>query len=101
MITVIGLDTYGILKSLVSPADPSTKTFEELTATLRLHFAPKRNIIAERFKFYKREQRPAESLADFIVQIKALAQSCDFGSFLPNALREKLVCGIRNTHIQT
>jgi hypothetical protein len=52
-ITLVGPETYGLVKRLVSPVKPSAKTFPELVAVLKKHFAPDTNVLAERFKFGK------------------------------------------------
>ena len=60
VVTLVGGRTYKLLKSLVSPNLPSTKTFEELTETLRNHLKPKKLVTAERFRFHNRKQRDDE-----------------------------------------
>ena len=47
LLTVIGMKNYGIIKSLVAPAQPKDKSYVELVATLKEHFQPKPLIIAE------------------------------------------------------
>ena len=48
----IGAKTYKVLRSLVSPDQPNTKTLDELKTLLRAHFEPKPLVISERFHFY-------------------------------------------------
>ena len=93
-ITAIGKDTYGILRSLLSPAKPHEKTNKEISEALLKHLNPKPIIIAERFKFYERKQRDNENVCDFIAGIRKLAATCEFGAFLNEALRDRMVCGI-------
>ena len=50
------------------------------------YFSPKPIIIAKRFKFYTRKQKEGESIASYIVTLKNLSSTCEFGSFLPEAL---------------
>ena len=38
------------------------KMLEEVKATLSGYFAPKRNVVAERYKFRSRAQKPDESI---------------------------------------
>ena len=52
LLTLIGPESYQILRSLLSPALPKDKTFEELVTVLKGHFEPRALIIAERFRFY-------------------------------------------------
>jgi len=80
-ISIMGPDMYGILRSLTLPDKPSTKTFDELLKCLKGHFAPSKNKRAERYKFNKAFQEPGETISDYIVRLKTLAQTCQFGEF--------------------
>ena len=65
------------------------------------YFSPKPIIIAERFKLYTRNQKEGESISSYIVTLKNLSPTCEFGAFLPEALRDRLVCGMKDVPIQT
>ena len=65
------------------------------------YFSPKPIIIVERFKFYTRNQKEGESIVSYIVTLKNLSSMCEFGAFLPEALRFRLVCGMKDIPIQT
>lgn len=97
LITLIGPETYRILKSLVLPEVPKSKSYKDLVKALTCHFAPSVNIIAERYKFNQCEQSVSESISDFIVALKMCAQSCEFKTFLDDALRDRFVCGVRDS----
>ena len=56
ILTVIGASKYGVLRNLLTPAVPNTKTYTELVHTLKAHFKPQSLVIAERFRFYHRDQ---------------------------------------------
>ncbi|UYV73363.1 K02A2.6-like [Cordylochernes scorpioides] len=100
LLTLIGAKAYEVLKNLCSPELPKNKTFEELTEKLNTHFSPKRSIIVQRFIFFKRMQETEESVSQYLVAIKRLAATCEFGNFLENSLRDKFVCGLSDPRIQ-
>ena len=100
LLTVIGAPTYTLLKSLLAPERPSSKKLAELVSTLKNHFSPKPSVIAERFKFHGRYQKEGVSIAQYIVELRKLASTCDFGSFLSESLRDRFVCGLRDRAIQ-
>ncbi|UYV82062.1 K02A2.6-like, partial [Cordylochernes scorpioides] len=100
LLTLMGSKTYGVLKNLCSPILPKNKTFDDLIDILKRHFSPKRSIVVERFIFLKRMQLKEESISDYLVEIKRLASSCNFGNFLEDSLRDKMVCGLYNAKIQ-
>ena len=97
LLTVIGMKNYGIIKSLVAPAQPKDKSYVslELVATLKEHFQPKPLIIAERFRFYQRNQEAGESVLEYVAALRRLAITCEFGDFLDQALRDRFVCGMK------
>ena len=57
-------------------------------------------MIAERYKYYCREQKDSESMATYIAELRKLSTYCEFKGFLDEALRDKFVCGLRNNGIR-
>ena len=100
LLSVIGPKTYGVLRNLLAPSRPQEKKFSEVTEVLIRHFEPKLIVIAERFSFYRRSQLVGESVADFVAELRRLARNCQFGDFLDEALRDRLMCGLQNEAIQ-
>lgn len=99
-ITLAGPEVYRTLKNLVAPAQPDTLTYDEIIEALSRHYSPAKLEIAERFKFHRCQQKAEQTIADYIVEIKSLASSCNFGTFLDSALRDRLVCGLLSETIQ-
>lgn len=95
-IVVIGPELYSILKNKVSPDLPTSKTYTELVEILEEHFSPRKLVPAERLKFYRRQQVPGESITDYILTLKKLSSTCEFGQFLDEALRDKLISGVQS-----
>ena len=65
LISVIGAKGYDVLSHLCSPIPPSDKTYAQLTTILKNHFAPKKLVIAERYRFHNCTKRVGESVAAF------------------------------------
>lgn len=95
-----GSELYKIANKLTAPAKIRDCTYTAIIEKLDAHFTPTRNTIAESFKFYKREQLHTESISEYIVELKAMAENCVFGDALDRALRDKFVCGIHDGQIQ-
>ena len=100
LVTLMGSEAYELLASLVAPDKPSTKKFDDIIATMEKYLKPKPLVIAERFKFHKRSQKEGETVAQYLAELKRLAERCNFGQFLEDALRDRLVCGLRSEAIQ-
>ncbi|CDW60099.1 hypothetical protein TTRE_0000845201 [Trichuris trichiura] len=47
-----------------------------------------------------RDQRPNESIADFVAALRRLSEHCNFGNAVDKALRNRLVCGIADEVLQ-
>ena len=64
------------------------------------YFAPKRNVVAERYKFRSRSQNIDESIDAYLASLKELAKTCEFGELEDEMLRDHIVekcqCQISN-----
>eukprot|EP00079_Xenopus_tropicalis_P034355 XP_017948126.1 PREDICTED: uncharacterized protein K02A2.6-like [Xenopus tropicalis] len=96
LLATLPAKTYSLLKTLIAPAKATELSYERITETLSQHYKPQPIIIAERFRFYRRNHKMGESLADYILDLKRLSASCEFGTFLDQALRDKFVCGLHD-----
>ena len=100
LLTVIGSKTYALLSDLLAPEKPATKSYAELVEVLKVHLKPKRLIIAERFHFHQRVQEEGETVATYMAALRRLADKCEYGGHLTQALRDQFVCGLRGVAIQ-
>ena len=101
LLATIGPEPYKLLKNLCQPDKPSSKTYGELKQLLKDHYQPEPIVIAERHKFWTAQQGENEPVAEFIVKLKRLASTCSFGSFLDDALRDRLVSGLHSKMTRT
>lgn len=100
LLTLLGGKTYSLLRNLTAPDKPSTKNYEDLTALLKNHLSPKPLIIAERFRFHKRNQHEGETATQYVAELRKLAEYCNFGNNLNDSLRDRFVCGLKAENIQ-
>ena len=97
LLNIIGAKTYTLLRTLVAPAQPKQKTMAELRTVLKEHYEPKTLIIGQQFYFHHRDQVAHETVAEYITELRKLATPCEY---LNQALRDRLVCGLRSEAIQ-
>ena len=100
LISVGGSELHRTLKTLIHPLTLAETTFEKAIAALSGYFNKKKNVTAERFKFLNRVQQVDESVSDYVMAIKELAINCNYGTHLDQALRDRLLMGVRNKTIQ-
>ncbi len=99
-LTVNGPAAYKLLRSLISPAKPTEKTFAELVEVMKQHYNPKPSEIVQQFKFNSRFQQQGELIAKFVSELRSLAEFCDFGATLEVMLRDRIVCGVSKSSVQ-
>ena len=99
-LTVIGNETYSLSRNLLAPESPAGKTVKTLSETLIDHLKPQPIIIAERYKFYCRDQSENETVTKYLAELRKLTLNCDFKDFLDQALRYRFVCGLQNNSIR-
>ena len=80
-ITVVGSSTYQVLRDLLAPDTPASRTLEELLEVLNRHYKPARLVIAERFNFHRRHQQPGESAAQYMVELRRWQNHVILGNF--------------------
>ena len=98
LLALIGAPTYKLLSSLCAPKQPGELKFKDICDTLKKHFSLQPIKIAECYRFYNRKQLEGES--DYLAQLRQLANMCQFGTFLDEALCDRLVCRIRDPGMQ-
>ena len=99
LLSLIGSKTYSLLRDVLWPEKPADKNFEEIVSAIQKLLNPKPLEIAERSRFYKRNQQ-GESVLSYVVELKKLTIHYNFGGSLEETLRDKLVCGLINQQIQ-
>lgn len=62
---------------------------------------PKTNEVYERFVFYQRDQKEGEPFDTFLMDIRRLVRTCEFGQMEEAMLRDRIVMGVANKKLQT
>ena len=95
-LTMIGPKPYGILKCLLSLTLPKDKSMDDQVDASKAHYDPKPSVITERFRFYQRSQKENKPITEFSADLHQIMICCEFGDFLPQALWDRFVRGIRS-----
>lgn len=96
---LIGEDALDLLKTM-DMGDEERASYNAIVKKLEEYCVPKKNILYERFVFYKRKQSQGESFDEFLADIKKLAKPCEFGQAKDEMLRDRIVLGIFDTKLQ-
>ncbi|XP_058817327.1 uncharacterized protein K02A2.6-like [Topomyia yanbarensis] len=103
----MGPETYDVICDKIAPEVPRDKTYEQIVVTLEGFFNPQPLEISENFRFKCRRQgdknaaSPDESVDEYLVSLRRIAVTCNFGDYLDTALRNQLVFGIKRNDIRS
>ncbi|XP_037508363.2 uncharacterized protein LOC119384143 [Rhipicephalus sanguineus] len=100
LVAALSTHTIQVLAGKVAPRKPNALTYEEVVAVLSEHYDPKRHEITESYKFFSRCQAEGEPINEFLVDIRRIADNCNFGSALNRMLRDRIVCGVQSKALQ-
>lgn len=79
---------------------PKCATLKDILKELDCYFNGKRNITVERHKFFTRSQKEGESIEQYVLELKKIAITCEFGSLCDDLIKDRLVCGVASTAIR-
>ena len=60
----------------------------------------KTNIIHKRYGFNNRDQEAGESIDTYASNLRSLADTCNFGALKDEMIRERIVCGVRDSSLR-
>ena len=100
LLSTCGITVFKLLKTLVSPYDLTSRTFDELVKLVQEHHHPQLSVIMRRFRFNTCVRQQGETVAAFVARLRDLASHCEYGDSAKELIRDRLVCRIRNNHLQ-
>ena len=99
LLSVCGVSTYRLIKSLCAPTKPEEVPFEDLVKLVERHHNPEPSATVQRFKFHSRCRQSGETVSTYIAELRRISEHCKFDN-LENILCDRLVCGIQDPRIQ-
>uniref|UniRef100_A0A182XPM8 RT_RNaseH_2 domain-containing protein n=1 Tax=Anopheles quadriannulatus TaxID=34691 RepID=A0A182XPM8_ANOQN len=102
----MGGEAYDVLCDKIAPKRPRECEYKEVIATLEEYFHPEPLEISENFRFKCRRQgdkdahSAEESVDEYLVALRKIATTCNFGQYLSTALRNQLVFGLKRNDIR-
>ena len=88
------------MRNLTAPAKSTDKFFDQLVKLVKEHHNSAPSVILHRFKFTSRRQKPGESFATYLSELRRLSEHCRYGETLDEMLRDRIVCGIADCRLQ-
>ena len=91
--TVMGADCKRIMNSLPSLSAADKKDPAKIVQELKKPFIPQRNVLYERFVFNSAIQKPGETIDEYVVRLRQMTDSCEFGTLKDSLIRDRIVIG--------
>lgn len=76
-------------------------TYNDVIQAFENFCKPRKNTVYERYIFHQRNQREGESFDTFLIDIKRLIRTCEFGDTENEMLRDRIVLGVTDKRLQT
>ena len=88
LLSICGPATYQLIRNLVAPDKPTSKSFAEIVKVVKTHHNPTPSAIVQRFQFHSRTRRDGESISAYVAELRKLTEHCAFGDTLNDMLRD-------------
>ena len=89
---VMGAECLKIMNSIPTLTELGKQNPDTIIEALKKHFIPQRHVLFERCKFNTATQKE-ESVDEFVVRLRQLAEPCEFGDLKDSLIRDRLVIG--------
>lgn len=99
-ISLSGDDVFDEIKLLFPYQEVNTLQYDDIIKKLKTRCDKTDPILMKRYHFYNRSQGHNESGENFVLAIKLLAEGCNFKDFKNEAIRDKLILGLRDSDLQ-
>ncbi|UYV75014.1 hypothetical protein LAZ67_12002096, partial [Cordylochernes scorpioides] len=64
------------------------------------YFTPHKNVVTERFKFRQRVQKDDESIDNYLISLRELSKSCEFGNLEADMIRDQIIEKCNNKQLK-
>ncbi|UYV77506.1 K02A2.6-like [Cordylochernes scorpioides] len=67
------------------------ENYKQTKMALDKYFTPHKNVVTERFKFRQRVQKEDESIDNYLISLRELSKSCEFGNLEADMIRDQII----------
>ncbi|XP_062549099.1 uncharacterized protein LOC134213789 isoform X2 [Armigeres subalbatus] len=99
-ISVSGDEVFEEIKLIFPKKDVCEIPYDEMIKKLKARFDKVEPALMNRYEFYNRIQKPNESAENFVLAVKLLAENSNFREFKDEAIRDRLIIGLRDKDLR-
>lgn len=90
LLTLLGSEGLKIYDTFVFAPPADARKVVPVLDRFTAYFEPRRSEVFERFKFLRRHQMPGESVESWLIELRSLVKSCDYGAGVDSVLCDQL-----------
>lgn len=76
------------------------KSFQHVLQAFENYSTPRKSTVLNRYKFFVRSQQEGETFDHFQIELKRLAQICEFGDQTNSLIRDRIIIGVKDNVLQ-
>lgn len=96
LLKCIGAANYRMVVDHFDPTPILQVSFKSIKEFLDSFFKPPTSLLQERIRFGECKQKPEQSVAQFVNDLRSAAINCAFGATLDERLRDQFLIGLQN-----
>ena len=101
LLSCIGAEAYGKIRTQLKPGNPQGKTFDEVVAAAKLIYKQQMTVIGLRNVFMSRKRKENESVSEFAMTLREMCGDCEFPvQYQDQALRDVFTMGLNLPAVQ-
>ncbi len=100
LLTLLGAEGLKIYDTFVFTDADDARKITPVLDKFTAHFEPRRCEVYERFKFLRRHQLPGETLDTWLIDLRSLVKTCNYGPVVDSFLRDVIVLGIADPAVR-
>ena len=94
LLTCIGTEALETFEGLEFVNETEKTDIDVVLEKLEAFYVGATNVIYERYNFNRRAQETSESFESYVVALRALAKSCNYGQLSDDFIRDRIVVGV-------
>ncbi len=98
-LSCIGEDALHVYNTFLF-ADDERNKMAAVREKFERYFSPRRNVVFERYQFWRLQQQQGENVDAFVIALRLRAKSCEFGDLTDSMIRDKVVLSCPDSRLQ-
>lgn len=102
LLSLLGREGLKIYETFTFTDPLDAKKIAEVLDTFTDYFEPLKSEVFDRFCFHKRVQKPGESFDAWLVDLRSMVKTCNYGTeaVVKSVIRDQIVLGVANDSVR-